>query len=199
MFSLSGFPEILFRMKLAVLPGLRLLLLKGLFIAGVGSWNVWRGIASSHWPEVRSTYAANIVFRYRVNGQEYSTGVIQFGEKPGSSDSSEAELRRMRYRAGSGFHSGSLWLPGAGLAIALAAMLFGMTALGSDGSFVGYGMAVFAMIFVLIGAPMLTAGPLNLWRAYASKQWPVATRVVLSGKQSSGNMEAAAGSRLVYR
>ena len=59
--------------------------------------------------------------------------------------------------------------------------------------------AVFAMIFALIGPPMLTAGPLNLWRACASKQWPVATGVVLSGKQSSGNVEAEAGARLVYR
>ena len=78
-------------------------------------------------------------------------------------------------------------------------MLFGITALGSDGSFVGYGMTLFTLIFALIGFPMLTAGPLNLWRAYASKQWPVATGMVLSGKQSSGNVEAEAGSRSVYR
>lgn len=51
MFSLSGFPDILLRMKLAVLLGLGLFLLPGLFMVGVGSRNVWRGVASSHWPE----------------------------------------------------------------------------------------------------------------------------------------------------
>ena len=227
--SLSGFPDILFRMKLAVLFGLGLFLLPGLFMVGIGSRNVWRGVASSHWPEATGDVAEsgaqkNVEFRYRVGGQEYSTDLIQFGQTSGSSDSSEAQLRRMRYRAGSavqvryhpkdpsiaavepGFHSDSLWLPGAGLAFVLPAILFGLVALGSDGSFLGYGLAVFALIFVLIGLPMLTAGSMNLWRAYVSQQWPIAAGVILSGKPSSGNVEvepgeeeAAGGSRLVYR
>ncbi len=172
-----------------------------------------------------SSLESGVVFRYRVNGIDYSTDVIQFGETRESDDSSEAELLRLRYRAGSaipirhdagdpsiavvepGFHAGSLWLPGAGLAFVLPAILFGLLARGSDGSFPVYGLEVFALIFMLIGLPMLAAGSLHLWRANASRQWPVAEGVILSGKQYSsgkveaepGEEEAARGRRLIYR
>lgn len=222
-------------MKVAVFLGLGLFLLPGLFMLGFGSRNVWRGVSSAQWPAAtgvvtQSSPETGVEFRYRVNGVDYATAVIRFGQTSGASNSSGEELKRMRYRAGAavpvrydakdpsiavvepGFHFDSLWLPGAGVAFILPAILFGLLAQGSDGSFLGYGMAVFALIFVLIGLPMLTAGLVDLWRAYASRGWPVAEGVILSGRQSSsrnsssrnveaepGEEEAARGSRLIYR
>ncbi|MEP6537709.1 MAG: DUF3592 domain-containing protein [Bryobacteraceae bacterium] len=217
-------------MKLAVLLGLGFFLVPGVLMMGIGSRNIWRGVSSSHWPEVKgvvtsSTNAAGVAVRYVMNGQEYSSGVIQFGQTSGSSDSAEAELLRLRYPAGSavtlhvhpkdpslavvepGFHSDSLWLPGAGLLFALSAILFGFMALGPERNFLGYGMGAFALIFVLIGLPMFAAGSLNLWRASVSRDWPVAPGVILSGKAHldenvevvPGEEEAAYGRGLVYR
>jgi len=216
-------------MKLAVLLGLGFFLVPGLLMMGFGSRNVWRGVASSHWPTAvgvvtSSSTTEGVAFRYAVNGQGYSTNLIRFGQTQGSSDSSEAQLQRLRYPAGStvpvhadpsdptiavvepGFHSDALWLPGAGLAFALSAILFGFMALGPEANFATYGIGVFALIFVLIGLPMLAAGSLNLWRAHASRGWPVAPGVVLSGSGQLDKLEAVPGDEettqgrgLIYR
>lgn len=217
-------------MKLAVLFGLGLFLLPGLFMVVAGSRNVWRGVASAQWPAAEGVVAESsletgVVFRYRVNGVDFSTDVIQFGQTPGSNDSSNAELLRLRYRRGAavpvrydatnpsiaavepGFHSDSLWLPGAGLAFVLPALLFCLLGRGTDRSFPAYGLAVFALIFMLIGLPMLAAGSLHLWHANASRRWPVAEGIILSGRPYSsgkveaeaGEEEAARGRQLIYR
>ncbi len=117
-----------------------------------------------------------MVFRYEVDGNTYTTSLIQFGETTGSGDSSDAELRRVRYPLGAamtvrympgdpsiaaaepGFHPDSLWLPGAGL-------------------------AMFSIIFMLIGSAMLAGGFVRLWRGYESQQWPSATGVIVYGKR----------------
>src|ERR1700722_6024313 len=45
-------------------------------------------------------YAAKTVVRYRVDGRDYATNRVHFGQDLGSSDPSEAELQRLRYPPG---------------------------------------------------------------------------------------------------
>jgi hypothetical protein len=203
------------------------LALAALLLIGLGIRNVGRGIASSGWPTAAAEvvasemtesvsvdkksrtssniYSANIVFRYAVNGKEYTTDLIQFGQTVGSGDSSEAELRRMRYPEGAeltvrynpndpsmavaqpGYHPDSLWLPGAGLAFLLPIVMFYLLYRGSSGGADGmmYGITMFVVIFVLIGLAMLAGGLSRLWHAYQSEKWPSTAGVIIYGKQSA--------------
>src|SRR5262245_28642944 len=108
--------------------GLGLVLVIGLGLFMLGARNLWRAVASRHWPTASATvvesstsidvtppsrslrrsrnsvssimYTANIRFQYEVNGRAYRTDQIWFGQTAGSGDSSEAELRRFRYPLG---------------------------------------------------------------------------------------------------
>jgi hypothetical protein len=192
-----------------------------LYFAGyfffLGARNIWRGLASPHWPKVAGMvttsdttsaattdsktlrtsidYAANIVFRYNVNGRDYTTKLLYFGQTEGSGDPTEAQLRHLRYPMGAqvnisynpgdpaiaaaetGFHAESLWLLMAGLIFGLPCIMAGVIVGTSDSSMrdntgMAIGAGIFASIFAMAGIAALTIGLINLWRGHASENWP---------------------------
>jgi len=142
---------------------LGLVVMLGLFLLYRGLRNVQLALASTKWPvtsgvvvsseTTRSvmrderknrssvTFDTKTVIRYSVNGHEYETDVLHFGQTLGSSDKSDAALQKLRYPAGAkvpvsydasdpsvgvmkpGLHAEAFWLPGAGLAFLLPAVL----------------------------------------------------------------------------
>src|SRR5271163_2519480 len=98
-----------------VVCGASIFILIGAAILVPGIRNLYRAAASSHWPRTAAVvatsdsssetehdsrgrgsstmYSADIRFRYSVDGHEYTTDVLHFGQTGGSGDSSEAELR----------------------------------------------------------------------------------------------------------
>jgi len=205
--------------------GISIFLLIGGLIMIPGVRNVRRAIASSNWPttpavvqsadvaESRSrdtqgrttsiSHSATIKFAYEVNGRAYTTDRIQFGQIEGSGDSSDAELRRLRYPPGAkvtvsydprdpsiaaaipGFHADAIWLPGAGLAFfipGLMAILIYLEAVEVLPER-GYGWMIFAGIFCAIGLAMLIPGLQDLRRARASENWPEGKGKILYSKQ----------------
>jgi hypothetical protein len=133
----------------------------GLYLFLKGARRVQLAVTSTKWPTTAgkvvssetkrdvSTYrrSSTVTFdtttsiRYSVNGQEYTTKVLRFGQALGSGDKSDAALQRLRYPAGKdvlvsydpahpasavmkpGLHAEAFWLPGAGLAFLLPAAL----------------------------------------------------------------------------
>jgi hypothetical protein len=81
-----------------------------------------------------ATFGTDTKIGYAVNGREYTTNVLHFGQTLGSSNRSDAALLSLRYPAGKevpvsynpgspsvavmnpGLHSEAFWLPGVGLA-----------------------------------------------------------------------------------
>jgi len=148
-------------------------------------------------------YTADIRFRYRVDGREYVSAVRHFGQTEGSGDYSEAELLRFRYSPGNaatvsynpanpsiaaaepGFDLDAIWLPGAGLAFLVPAIMFIVVWFGmsrGNGGILGIGMAIFSSIFCAIGILMLSGGLPNLWRAWQSPHWPHTKGVIVFGQ-----------------
>ena len=212
-----------------VILGASIFLLIGgaILIPGIG--NVSRAVASRHWPtapavvtesersveterggrgrDASTMYSATIRFRYKVDGREYTTDILHFGQTLGSGDSSDAELRRLRYLLGSeatvsynpampsiaaaepGFHSEVLLLPGAGLAFLAPAIMFIVLYFGisRNNSLVSAGLAMFAGIFATLGLALLTIGLVNLSRAYESQHWPQTGGAITYGKIDSSN------------
>src|SRR5579872_6456285 len=143
--------------------GVGLIVALGLFLFWKGARNVQRAIASTAWPTTSgmvtgsqasesttkdekthagsTTYSTETTIHFQVNGQDYSTDLIHFGQTLGSGDSSEAALQAVRYPAGAavsvsynpgdpsiavvkpGLHADAFWLPGAGLAFLLPALM----------------------------------------------------------------------------
>ena len=141
--------------------GVALVLWLGGYLEFQGIRNVLRASASRSWPttagsvaaaetskttttdrdtqDVHVDYSTKTVVRYRVEGRDYTTNQIHFGQTLGSSDPSEAELQRLRYPPGAevrvsydphqpwlgvlkpGVHGEAFWLPAAGLAFLLPA------------------------------------------------------------------------------
>jgi hypothetical protein len=91
-----------------------------------------------------ATFGTNTKIGYIVNGREYTTNLLHFGQTLGSSDRSDAVLLSLRYPEGKeapvsynpsnpsvavmnpGLHSEAFWLPGAGLAflVPVALLMF---------------------------------------------------------------------------
>jgi len=137
----------------------------GLYVFWKGARNVQLALASVRWPKTpgvvvesnttrdftpalrnqpgtaSATFYTKTVIKYAVDGKEYATDVLHFGQTLGSGDKSEAALMRLRYPVGKevtvsydprkpwlgvmkpGLHNEAFWLPGAGLAILLPAAL----------------------------------------------------------------------------
>jgi len=174
-------------------------------------------------------YIANLKFQYEVNGRSYRTDQIWFGQTVGSGDSSDAELRRFRYPLGEkvavyydpsdpsiasvhpGFQAEALWLPGAGLAFLVpAVMAFLMLRSSFAGSGMAVGLAIFTLVFMTIGAVILFFGGRGVLRAWQSQKWPTTRGVIVYGRteesQSSTTDEddqevvsTTYGARIVYR
>ena len=136
-------------MKLSIAAGgcaVGLAAFLGFFLLVKGSRNVQRAVASPDWPRtaglVAGSDANRTTVQYRVDGQDYATNVIHFGQILGSGDASETALQKIRYPAGSkvsvsydprapwlaairpGLHAEAFWLPGAALAFLLPAAIF---------------------------------------------------------------------------
>lgn len=212
---------------LAVIAGASVFALLGAGLLVPGIRNLSRAVRSAHWPKTSATvvtsdtsesvshdrrsrtsstmYSASIRLKYAVNGQEYATDTLHFGESLGSGDSSEAELRRLRFPLGAqttvvydprqpwvaaalpGFDSEALLLPGAALAFLVPAIMFVILYFGMDrnNSLFGLGLGLFAAIFLCVGAALLAPGLLNLWNAKQSEQWPVVAGRILYHKSGS--------------
>ncbi len=186
---------------------LSLFLALGVYLTGIGVKDLWHGIASPGWPRVEgmvvprqveashgSSASGEILVQYQVNGRPYVTDTIRFGKSSTPSDSSEAELQRLRYPVGQrvgvayqpgdpavavlspGFSAEALGLPGAGLVCALVAVMFGALFRGSSqvGGGMALGVSLFAAIFITFGLSLLIAGAVTLYRAHASTGWPSA-------------------------
>jgi hypothetical protein len=141
-----------------------LVALPGLFFVLKGARRIQQSIASTKWPAVMGkvvsaetsrdvstsgtrrrdtsvTYNTETVIQYSVNGHDYTTDQLHFGQTLGSGDKSEAEIKLLRYPVGRevpvsydpsnpaigvmkpGLNSDAFWLPGAGLAFLLPAAL----------------------------------------------------------------------------
>lgn len=174
-------------------------------------------------------YSASIRLRYAVGGQVYATDTLHFGETLGSGDSSEAELRRLRFPLGyettvvydpkqpwvaaarPGFHSEALMLPGGALAFIVPAIMFVVLYYGMDrgNSMLGVGLGIFATIFMAIGAALLTPGLISMWNARESVKWPVVPgRILYHEEDSSTSTDNSDGhstttttysTRVIYR
>jgi hypothetical protein len=148
--------------------------LLGSFLLVKGLRNIQMSLASVHWPKAAgmvvssvttrtaptqdtmrrpmgedrlpdyATFGTNTKIGYAVDGREYTTDVLHFGQTLGSSDRSDAALLSLRYPVGKevpvsynpsnpsvavmnpGLHSEAFWLPGAGLAflVPVALLIF---------------------------------------------------------------------------
>lgn len=146
-------------------------------------------------------YSAKVTFQYEVKGRPYTTQQIRFGQLEGSGDSSDAELTRLMYPPGRmvgvsyspqnpalaviepGFNLQALALPGAALALILPGLMFMLMYIGAQrGETFGAGFLIFPVIFILIGSVLGAAGVSNLWRAWASRNWPRADGVITFGR-----------------
>lgn len=193
-----------------------MLLLIGVPLVWMGAANVWLAVASSGWPmtegQVRSanvvagneTTSAEIVVGYRVGGAEYTTDTLHFGQTVGSGDSSEAQLRAMRYAEGKkvwvrykpsnpaiactepGFYGEALLLPAAGLAFGLpGAALLVVAMQWMKGSLWKHGLKLFVCAFGAIGVALLWIGLERMWLAHASGQWPEADAEIVYAQEDT--------------
>ncbi len=235
---------------IAVIGGVLFLAVPGAILLGMGLRSVWCGVASTQWPTApgvvlhagmtedqakeagtRNTYtfySADLAFRYRVNGRDYTTETIQFGRAIGSGDISNAAVLLLRYPAGAkvtvSYHPHDPALaavkPGVNGEVALyfvagtVLILFGTFAglvyfsLGRGLALHTYVTGLFVVVFMLFGVGMLAPGLRNLWYAHASQGWPTTDGVVVYAEQeaagqvmqySEGRMEQATGAPLAYR
>jgi len=209
-------------MNILILAALSIFPLLGLILLGRGAREVWQGMASTKWPQsggivlasevsentgtylrtrtTSTTYSSKVTVGHKVNGKEFKTGTLHFGQSTGSSDPSEAEMSRLRYPEGAevavayhpqdpalaalkpGFTAEALTPPVAGLALTLVGIMFMLafqsaTAQGQGMSVMGPRM--FAGIFMLVGLILMTPGMRSLMRARDSLAWPKAPGIIL--------------------
>jgi hypothetical protein len=139
-----------------------LVALFGLYLFIKGVRNLQMASASTKWPTTSGqvihsettrevteddhnrssvTFSTTTTIQYTVDGQDYTTSLLHFGQTLGSSDKSEAALLRLRFPEGKpvsvsydpnhpatgvmkpGVHAEAFWLPGAGLAFLLPCVL----------------------------------------------------------------------------
>lgn len=193
-------------MDVAVVAGAGIFVALGVWLFCIGARNVWRAVASEHWPKVTgvasSSEAADVEFHYEVGGAGFVTTVRHFGQTE-ASDGGDAQLVSYRYAPGRllpiahhpndpwiataepGFNSDALWLPGAGLAFAVPGIMFIVLWFGlsrNDGRGTAIGLGIFGSIFATLGLVFLIPGLLNLWRSHEAARWPKADGVVVCGK-----------------
>jgi hypothetical protein len=222
--------------RIAIMAVMALVIGFAIYLTGKGVVNVWHAWASTQWPRSQGIvtaasesisverdrhasttfYSANTTIRYRVQGRNYTTGLIHFGQTFGSSDPSEAAMQLLRYPVGAvvsvsynpsapsiavnrpGIHADAFWLVGAGLAFLLPSAMClaafpGILGRG-DAEFgrVGAGMVlaagIFGVIFCVLGILALSYGSQNLWNAHASQSWPTAPGTVVSASISKNRV-----------
>ena len=212
---------------IGVIAGALFMAVPGGIILWMGLRSAWRGLASSHWPTVsgvvlhagmtesqtkeagtRNTYifySKKLAFRYRVNGQDYTTETVQFGRAIGSGDISNEAVSLLRYPAGTNVtvfyhpHDPALAAVKLGVNTDVAWYLCGGTAFILFGVFgalgylsMGRGVALSTYIggliwilFVLFGVAILAPGLRNLWYAHASQGWPTTDGVIVCAEKEA--------------
>jgi len=207
---MKGFQNILFLALLSIIP------LLGLLLLGLGTRDVWRGVASARWPKATAvviesvggenagndTPSSTVIVAYTVNGQEYKTSTMHFGESTGTSDPSNAEMARLRYPKGleisvayhpqnpaiaavkPGFAAEALTKPVLGISLVLVGVMFMLAFQSGTAQGPGAGMTImvprmFGAAFMLIGVALLTPGVRRMVRAAESVNWPKAPGVIL--------------------
>ena len=209
--------------SITIVLGLAPFLALGVFLVGKGIGNARQARASVHWPKAEAvvsrsdatsstsrgssdhtastSYSADLEIKYQVNGKEYTTTARHFGQTEGSSDSSEAELLRLRYPAGRrvtvsynpanpsiavaepGFQSELLWLPGAGVFLIAPAVMFLALYFGRDSAgMFDAGILLFGSIFAALGLIGLVYGGIQIARAAESGGWPTTPGKIVYGK-----------------
>ncbi len=222
----------------AAIFGVGLIVALGLFLFWKGARNVQRAIASTAWPKtngvvtgsqagesttndkktgaVSTMYSTETTIHFQVDGKDYSTDLIHFGQTLGSGDSSEAALQAVRYPVGAtvgvsynpsnpsiaavkpGLHAEAFWLPGAGLAFLLPAIMCivmfptmfrgwsdaGLASGSAAGGDTGFAVVagIFGAIFCTGGLLMLVSGLLRIWHGYVSQSWPTTEGEVVYAK-----------------
>jgi hypothetical protein len=218
---MKGFHNILFLALLSIVP------LLGLLLLGLGARDVWRGAASVRWPKATAvviesvggenagneTPSSTVIVAYTVNGQEYRTSTMHFGESTGTSDPSHAEMARLRYPKGleisvayhpqnpaiaavkPGFAAEALTKPILGISLVLVGVMFMLAFQSITAQGQGAGMTImvprmFGAAFMLIGVALLTPGVRRMVRAVESVNWPKAPGVILFSGISSTTSES---------
>ena len=237
-------------MHAGLILGLSPFLAGGLFLVGKGIANIRQAGASVHWPKTESvvsrsstvaststsfsdkttntSYSADLEFKYRVEGKDYATSIRHFGQTDGSTDSSEAELLRLRYPAGArvqvsydpanpsvaaaepGYQPDLLWLPGAGFFFVAPALMFLLLFLRDDSpGGLGPGIVMFGAIFCLLGACGLIYGGSQLLLGRQSAGWLETTGEIVYGKLDTSEsltkteeyrqVQTSYGANLIYK
>jgi len=197
----------------------------GAILLSMGIRSVWRGLASAHWPTApgvvlhagmtedqakdarnRNTYnfySADLAFRYRVNGRDYTSETVQFGQAIGTGDISNAAVLLLRYPAGAkvtvsyhpndpalatvkpGVNTDVVWYFVGGVVLILFGAFVGVSYKFSEPDFpMGtYVTGFFCAFFILFGVGMLAPGLRNLWYARASLGWPTTQGVVVYSEE----------------
>jgi hypothetical protein len=236
---------------IAVIGGVLFLAIPGAILLGMGLRSVWYGLASAHWPTASGVvlhagmtedqakeagtkntyifYSAELAFRYRVDGRDYTTETIQFGRAIGSSDISKAAVLLFRYPAGakvmvsyhphdpalavvkSGVHTDVAWYFVGGLVLILFGAFCGIAYLSTvqDLALGTYITGFICFFFMLFGVGMLLPGLRNLWYARASQGWPTTDGVIIYAAQqeatgqviqdNEGLTDRVKGAPLAYR
>lgn len=149
--------------------------------------------------ETYTMYSAKLTFGYQVNGRDYTTETVQFGKALGSGDPSDAAVLMLRYPPGAAVevrrHPANPAIatvkPGVNVEVVLyliAGLVFlvlaAVAALGywslSSGLSIGrHALSLAWLVMILLGIGLLAPGLQNLWRAYASRDWPRTSGVIL--------------------
>jgi len=212
---------------IGVIAGALFMAVPGGIILWMGLRSAWRGLASSHWPTVagvvlhagmtesqaketgtRNTYifySTKLAFRYRVNGQDYTTETVQFGRAIGSGDISNEAVSLLRYPAGTnvtvfyhphdpalaavkpGVNTDVAWYLCGGAAFILFGVfgVLGYLSIGRGVALITYITGLIWVLFMLFGVAILAPGLRNLCYARASQGWPTTDGVVVYMEQEA--------------
>jgi len=216
-----------FIIGIAAIGGALFMAVPGGIILWMGMRSVLRGLASSHWPTVsgvvlhagmtesqaketsnRNTYifySTRLAFRYRVNGQDYTTETVQFGRAIGSGDISSEAVLLLRYPAGTkvtvfyhphdpalatvkpGVNTDVAWYLCGGAVFILFGVfcVLGYLSMGRGVALMTYITGFIWVIFMLFGVAILAPGLRNLWYAHASQGWPTTDGVIVCAEKEA--------------
>jgi hypothetical protein len=183
------------------------------------------------WQHEHVTYNTAVTVRYAVGDSAYTTSTRAFGQTLGSGDGSDAELVRRRYPVGArvpvryapmdpalavlepGFSTEALGLPLAGLAINVVILMFALFFVISisDQPYLRVPVALFGLLFQLVGFGLLAWMLPTMRREIAATDWPTVPGRIVYGVpadtlravgEPSDTLELLAGAdptRVVFR
>lgn len=153
------------------------------------------------WQHLHVTYNTAVTVRYIVGDVAHTTSTRTFGQTLGSGDGSDAELVRRRYPVGAlvpvryapldpslavlepGFSPDALGLPLAGFAINIS-ILFVVLVIAisiSGWPYMRVLVALFGLMFQLVGLGLLAWMLPTMWREIAAADWPTVPGRIVYG------------------